>query len=279
MKLIIMFLLVGIFWKGSSGQDCYPDMFNQKGWSSVETITVNNLNTNGFINIDKAFQMFGGSVNCAQTSTVGINAADIKQSKHFQITGLEGFSYKHGCYADGFDYRFIGSKSGLLPLSNKLSLLNPHFFAMKDDSNPFGDEWSIAVFGKFYPCSDEPNNAFNADVKINDAGKTVMKVKDMKTFNAVWPHYYLSDHGEPLSSIHVFDLEKYMHFTPATTLRATLTDSNYEIIVEDEMLHLKANPDSNAALLALGRASQLKIKNTQRKSFCHNKHRKTNEIS
>eukprot|EP00111_Clytia_hemisphaerica_P006584 TCONS_00019086-protein len=237
MKFITIFLLVGIFWKDSSGQDCYPDMFNPKGSSSVETISVNNLDTNKFINIDEAFQMFGSSVYCVKTSIVRINTA-IKQSKHFKITGLEGFLYDHRCYADGFDYRFIGSKSGLLRLSNKLSLLNPHFFTMKERRNPFSDEWSIAAFGKFYPCSDEQNNAFNADVKIDDYGNTVMKVRDMKTFNATWPHYYLSDHGEPLSSIHVFDLEKYMHFTPATEMLAFLTDSNYEIIVEDQRLQL-----------------------------------------
>ena len=199
--------------------------------------------------------MFGGTVDCSTTTTVQIDAAHIKQSKHFKISGLEGFTYKHGCFANDYNYRFIGSKPGLLRLSKKLAILNPHFFVVQADSSPFPFDWRIAAFGKFYPCSDEQGKEFNAGIKVTDDDKTVIEVKDLKTFNPVWPHHYLADHGEPLSSIYVFDLEKYMHFTPSTRLTATLDDSKYEITVEDDKLQLKTHPDSNSALLALGRFS------------------------
>ena len=154
-------------------------------------------------------------------------ATDVSHFVHTKISGLQSNPPKMICqpfnatFGNPETYYYLGLFNGTFDVAQGRSLKDPHFFLHKSHN-----QWALAAAGKFYPCTNQALDIYNARLKpvVGSQLDNLIIVSHVQ-FRPSWPHLYMTKHGEPLNSSLLANHEKLFSFPGAT-----LTTNHHSIL-------------------------------------------------
>ena len=121
-------------------------------------------------------------------------ATDVSHFVHTKISGLQSNPPKMICqpfnatFGNPETYYYLGLFNGTFDVAQGRSLKDPHFFLHKSHN-----QWALAAAGKFYPCTNQALDIYNARLKpvVGSQLDNLLIVSHVQ-FRPSWPHLYMT---------------------------------------------------------------------------------------